>query len=195
MSLSRTFTCLRRRSRCGAPPENGCTVSPDADDRAAAHRRLLSWGGGGYARPRGCDGGEAGGASDWWIPWERWRPNSPARGSRTATWWRRRLHWNPAPRRQPDSSVGCCRPGCSACRRNGHGGIGGSALTAPAGLDRLFRDIQGVRYHRPQARMRPTDSGWLGVSHRTLTATPESARSTLAAGANATGHHDIRGRV
>ena len=57
MSLSRTFTCLRRRSQCGAPPENGLSVSPDADDRAAAHRRLLSWGGGGYARPRGCDGG------------------------------------------------------------------------------------------------------------------------------------------
>ena len=38
---------------------------------------------------------------------------------------------------------------------------GGSAFYRAAGLERLFRDIQGVRYHRPQERMQIRYSGEL----------------------------------
>jgi len=40
---------------------------------------------------------------------------------------------------------------------------GGSAFYRAAGLERLFRDIQGVRYHRPQERMQLRYSGELAL--------------------------------
>jgi alkylation response protein AidB-like acyl-CoA dehydrogenase len=40
---------------------------------------------------------------------------------------------------------------------------GGSALYRAAGLERMFRDIQGVRYHRPQERMQVRYSGELAL--------------------------------
>ena len=40
---------------------------------------------------------------------------------------------------------------------------GGSAFYRAAGLERLFRDIQGVRYHRPQERMQVRYSGELAL--------------------------------
>ena len=40
---------------------------------------------------------------------------------------------------------------------------GGSAFYRAAGLERLFRDIQGVRYHRPQERMQFRYSGELAL--------------------------------
>ncbi len=41
---------------------------------------------------------------------------------------------------------------------------GGSAFYRAAGLERLFRDIQAVRYHRPQERMQLRYSGELALS-------------------------------
>ena len=40
---------------------------------------------------------------------------------------------------------------------------GGAAFYRVAGLERLFRDIQGVRYHRPQERMQLRYSGELAL--------------------------------
>ncbi len=40
---------------------------------------------------------------------------------------------------------------------------GGAAFYRVAGLERLFRDIQGVRYHRPQERMQVRYSGELAL--------------------------------
>jgi alkylation response protein AidB-like acyl-CoA dehydrogenase len=40
---------------------------------------------------------------------------------------------------------------------------GGSGFYRAAGLERLFRDIQGVRYHRPQERMQVRYSGELAL--------------------------------
>ena len=40
---------------------------------------------------------------------------------------------------------------------------GGSAFYRATGLERLFRDIQGVRYHRPQERMQLRFSGQLAL--------------------------------
>ena len=40
---------------------------------------------------------------------------------------------------------------------------GGSAFYRAAGLERLLRDIQGVRYHRPQERMQVRYSGELAL--------------------------------
>jgi indole-3-acetate monooxygenase len=40
---------------------------------------------------------------------------------------------------------------------------GGAGFYRAAGLERLFRDIQGVRYHRPQERMQLRYSGELGL--------------------------------
>ena len=40
---------------------------------------------------------------------------------------------------------------------------GGSAFYRAAGLERLFRDIQGVRYHRPQEQMQVRYSGELAL--------------------------------
>jgi alkylation response protein AidB-like acyl-CoA dehydrogenase len=40
---------------------------------------------------------------------------------------------------------------------------GGSGFYRAAGLERLFRDIQGVRYHRPQERMQLRYSGELAL--------------------------------
>ena len=40
---------------------------------------------------------------------------------------------------------------------------GGSAFYRAAGLERLFRDIQGVRYHRPQERTQFRYSGELAL--------------------------------
>ena len=40
---------------------------------------------------------------------------------------------------------------------------GGSAFYRAAGLERLFRDIQGVRYHRPQERMQVHYTGELAL--------------------------------
>lgn len=41
--------------------------------------------------------------------------------------------------------------------------LGGSAFYRAAGVERLFRDIQGARYHRPQARMQRDYSGRLAL--------------------------------
>jgi indole-3-acetate monooxygenase len=41
---------------------------------------------------------------------------------------------------------------------------GGSGFYRGAGLERLFRDVQGVRYHRPQERMQFRYSGELALS-------------------------------
>ena len=41
--------------------------------------------------------------------------------------------------------------------------VGGAAFYRAAGLERLFRDIQGVRYHRPQERMQLRYSGELAL--------------------------------
>jgi acyl-CoA dehydrogenase len=40
---------------------------------------------------------------------------------------------------------------------------GGSAFYRATGLERLFRDIQAVRYHRPQERMQLRHSGALAL--------------------------------
>jgi alkylation response protein AidB-like acyl-CoA dehydrogenase len=40
---------------------------------------------------------------------------------------------------------------------------GGGAFYRAAGMERLFRDIQGVRYHRPQERMQLRYSGELAL--------------------------------
>jgi alkylation response protein AidB-like acyl-CoA dehydrogenase len=40
---------------------------------------------------------------------------------------------------------------------------GGSGFYRVAGLERLFRDIQGVRYHRPQEQMQCRYSGELAL--------------------------------
>jgi alkylation response protein AidB-like acyl-CoA dehydrogenase len=40
---------------------------------------------------------------------------------------------------------------------------GGAGFYREAGLERLFRDIQGVRYHRPQERMQLRYSGELAL--------------------------------
>ena len=41
--------------------------------------------------------------------------------------------------------------------------VGGSAFYRATGLERLFRDIQGARYHRPQGRMQREYSGRLAL--------------------------------
>jgi alkylation response protein AidB-like acyl-CoA dehydrogenase len=41
--------------------------------------------------------------------------------------------------------------------------LGGSAFYRATGVERLFRDIQGARYHRPQARMQRDYSGRLAL--------------------------------
>jgi alkylation response protein AidB-like acyl-CoA dehydrogenase len=41
--------------------------------------------------------------------------------------------------------------------------LGGGAFYRAAGLERLFRDIQGARYHRPQARVQRDYSGRLAL--------------------------------
>jgi alkylation response protein AidB-like acyl-CoA dehydrogenase len=41
--------------------------------------------------------------------------------------------------------------------------VGGTAFYRATGLERLFRDIQGVRHHRPQERMQLRFSGELGL--------------------------------
>ena len=41
--------------------------------------------------------------------------------------------------------------------------LGGNAFYRAAGIERLFRDIQGARYHRPQARMQRDYSGRLAL--------------------------------
>ena len=92
--------------------------------------------------------------SDWWISLERWKTNSPAHGSRTATWWGRRYAQTRLRHVEPHfhrSHSGGTRG--SACRRTCHGALAAAFLYRAGGLERLFRDIQGVRYHRPQERM------------------------------------------
>ena len=41
--------------------------------------------------------------------------------------------------------------------------VGGSAFYRAAGLERLFRDIQGARFHRPQQRTQLELSGRLAL--------------------------------
>src|SRR5262249_5348370 len=41
--------------------------------------------------------------------------------------------------------------------------VGGSSFYRAAGLERLFRDIQGARFHRPQERMQLRFSGRLAL--------------------------------
>ena len=49
-----------------------------------------------------------------------------------------------------------------ASAQRGHFAGGGGFYRA-MGLERLFRDIQGVRYHRPQERMQHRYSGELAL--------------------------------
>jgi alkylation response protein AidB-like acyl-CoA dehydrogenase len=134
-------------------------------DRAPTHRRLLSWRGRGHARPCGPNGGEAGGQ-----PWAGGYPRRDAHRSRGARIAHRDIveaafTLEPGPDTLNRVFIDRTLVGLGVLRvaERAMEAAGGSAFYRAAGLDRLLRDIQGVRYHRPQERMQVRYTGELAL--------------------------------
>lgn len=95
----------------------------------------------------------------------RWNWNLRPPGSPIGTWWKQRSRSSRAPETTNRIFIGRTLVGRSVLRVADIAmeAVGGSAFYRATGLERLFRDIQGARYHRPQGRMQREYSGRLAL--------------------------------